>query len=174
MRLTQTAMLGLVSVTLACGGGHVVKRAEVPQLGPQQGFIALALDTNRRTTVTLCRDADMAACVGFRRFGPRATVKVGQVPAGRYCLASIVAEALSGAMGFVQNYEQETTSCFDVRPGVIAYPGHLIYRVQATQTTIVHIDGGWEKRDTIEAELRAVYPNLKRWPVATVATGGVR
>lgn len=163
--------VGALCVLMGCSYGHMLTRDEVPQMAADQGFIAFAADVNRRTTVTLCRDADMSHCLDFDELGPDGpAVTVSQVPAGCYCLITIAADDLSGGMGLVKHFEADTTSCFDVAAGAIAYPGHLVYLVKETATMMAYADSGWDMRDSMEAEVRSAYPKLASWPVVSVRT----
>lgn len=161
-----------LSVLSACSYGRVLTRDETPPPATDQAFICFAVDINWRTTVTLCRDAEMGQCFDFGPLNPNDPPSVAQVPVGRYCLIQVAAEEMNSAVGFVKGFEAERTSCFDVAPETIAYPGHFVYRIQwkPTPVTVVKIDKGWEKRDSVEAELRATYPKLAVWPIVTVST----
>ena len=158
----------------ACGGGRLVARDEAPVLTSEQGFIAIAADINERTALLFCRDADMIHCVDIGPLPPEDALAVTLVPAGRYCLVTVACEAMGGVSGHTRQIEPEKSSCFDVAPGTISYPGHFVYRVRETPTMMIHVEDGWEKRDTFEATVRAAYPKLASWPVRTVRIGGVR
>jgi hypothetical protein len=80
---------------------------------------------------------------------------------------------MSRGTAVTANFEAENTPCFDVAPGIIAYPGHLVYKVEPRQGIWSAIDSGWEKRDGVEAQVRSKYPKLAPWRMRTVATHGL-
>lgn len=171
----QVLAISALFLMMGCSYGHMLSRDETPQVAADQGFIAFAADVNQRMTFTLCRDADMSNCLDFTALEPgEPAVAVSQVPAGRYCLITIAAEDPSGGMGMVRHFEGETTSCFDVEPAAIAYPGHLVFRVKETASSMAYVESGWEKRSSIEADVRSIYPRLAGYPIRVVRTRSLR
>lgn len=148
-----------------CAVGQVVDRAVEPQLNASEGMIALAVDTNCELGVTLCLDADLGSCANFGALHAKHLIEVQRVPAGQYCLMQMDVTAPDGATGFSDTIEERDVRCFDVGPGRIAYPGHLVYLVKPTQSSYERVSSGWDKREQFAEKLHAAYPKLARWPV---------
>jgi len=159
--LGMTLLLGLN----ACAVGRVVDRATEPQLRPTDGLLAFALDSNCEVGVALCRNADLSECANLGPLDHKHPLQVQQVPAGQYCLMHIDVTTPDSGTGLSDTVDEASVRCFDVEPGRLAYPGHLVYLVKPSQTTYVTVESGWDKRDTFAEQLRAAYPNLARWPV---------
>lgn len=174
-RFTLWFLLALVAAFGAlpgCAAGHTVGRDEAPQLTDNQGFIVMVVDSDRRITITLCRDAGTMHCAEFGPLTPEDAMAVSQVAAGLYCISHVVADPIKKGNGISDAFEADDTTCFQVAPGVVTYPGHLVYRVDKMLSYHIGASGGWVKRDHIKSELRFKYPKLAKWPLRTVPTFG--
>ncbi len=159
----QAASALALSLALAgCGAGHILDRSETPELQPRDGFLALAVETNKRCAVTVCRDADMIHCTSFAGLTASHDLVVSVLPAGRYCLSTIIAEDPGGGMAYVLNFEADNTSCVDVTAGRIASPGYLVLRDDKGGGV------GWDSERDVTGRLRATHPKLARWPLVKV------
>lgn len=152
--------LGLWGLLTGCSGATVVKPDAMPTLAADEGLIVLIADGNHRTSLTLCRDADLVHCVDFGPLAREAPIGVTQVPAGKYCLMGFSVENTNGALGFSHDIDQEDARCFVVAPGVLTYPGHFVMQVRDTATSLVYLTCGWDKRATARAEVDAAFPKL--------------
>ena len=157
-------LLGAVLVALAgaCGTGHILARDETPLLEAGDGFMAMAVETNKLLSVTLCRDSDLTHCVAFGGLSASHQLVVSVAPAGRYCLTTLQAADPGGGMAYTWNFEPGNTTCFEVTAERISYPGHFV--VNDAKGGGV----GWDGERSVTATLRAAYPKLARWPVQKV------
>lgn len=157
--------------------GALLRPDQPLALQNDEGLVVLAGDTNGRLSITLCRDADLLQCTSL---GPVSTVEtvvsIAQVPAGRYCLMGVHLETADLAGGVVEEYGEDDARCFDVRAGVLSYPGTLVYQTSPTSSGAVErVQRGWAHReDTVRQQIDQAFPNLRGVQIQSVAHSSFR
>jgi hypothetical protein len=150
------ALLIAFVVLAGCALGRRLEPTTPVTLAHDEALIVIAIESPNLVTLSLCRDADLAACVSAGPISPSSPLQIYGVPSGRYCLM----EARFSAHGRGSSRRGWTTDdalCFTAEAGALVYPGHLAvpgYRFSA--------------HDMIREQLDGAYPSLHDRPITSV------
>lgn len=129
------ALLALLLASPALAGLRELGAGEVPSLAPTEGLLALAVDSSlalERIDVRADRGPDESL-----RLGPIAVgreVRLFVASAGSYRWNRVVERGdVSYPLGDDPEYQ------FEVRPGVLNYPGELVFRPRGSSSAVIHL-----------------------------------
>jgi hypothetical protein len=140
---------------------------------PNEGLVALAVDSDQSVSIALCRDANLASCIELGPVSRNEGAVVARVHEGRHCIMQLAFEA--GDTGHVESSEAKNASCVNVEAGRIAYVGHLILEVSPMgNTSYSKWRSRWQDRsDVMRTMVDANYPHLAQVPLATTSVGAL-
>ncbi len=152
-------IVGYIIITCliaGCGGSTLVAKGTLPKPAPDDGIIALFVESSARINRAEFVGEDGSFSVMSIAQG--STLQLHTVPSGDYCL-SMVEWGMGGA-GAVLNLE-EGTYCFTVANQETTYPGHLVVQVREGRGITSPVDLGVDHRpEEARAELESQYPGL--------------
>lgn len=164
--LILTGTLCLLALT-ACTTARMLRVGENAAVRNDEGLVALSVDSDGLFSLTLCKDGEFTHCVDLGPIAKDSPPAVGLVPAGQYCIMRLTCE-VTGSAAFLHELTRETTECFDVPPGVITYPGHLVYELRAEERAFDAVRLGWNRRnDAMRGLIDANYPSLRETPLGS-------
>lgn len=164
----------------ACGAGlsPQLDVGESVMLDPDEGLLALVMTAHATnvggawvSAADFC-DADAMSCFEAGPFENAQTLRVLELPAGRYCITRLATGLAHNAMGSVGQYAHGDL-CTDVAAGVITYPGTLRITVSPTDSMMDRVSlAVRDDTEVVRSGLHRDHPNLldhevvlRRWSV---------
>src|SRR5690606_15752745 len=111
-------------------------RAGAPVDVPQgSGLLLVAVDSERPLqSVTIRRSDSIFSSESLRSLDKGLTTRLYLLPAGRYRWSNV----RDGGLRFELSGDDDAYA-FTVTPGVVNYPGHLVYRARGERRVLVHV-----------------------------------
>jgi hypothetical protein len=127
-------------------------------MAPEEGLLLFVADLEGgRLTGTFCREASYSDCITPASLSPADPMTIVRIPAARSCLMEVAYE-LGRAVAGAHESQPANADCIDIQPGVLNYPGHLVFRAPVGRPTQVSY---WESREDAAREVIALrYPLL--------------
>lgn len=129
---------------------------EVPALGKDQALLLIGVDTSERLEeVRIERDGFALNAGKLRRIEPGRSMQLYAVPVGRYRWDR------ARIFGWLFRLSDDEEYYFDVKPGVINYPGDLVVRPRGFFSALFHIaNRGLLAMDWLDANHPALAKSL--------------
>jgi dipeptidyl aminopeptidase/acylaminoacyl peptidase len=142
-------LLGLLLAVPVNAGMRELRPGELPRLRPDQGLLALAVDSSLPLQQLEVRGQRWTQ--GRARLGPVTvgrSVRLFVARAGSYRWDRIVErDRVAYPLGHDPEYH------FEVRPGVLNYPGELVFRPRGSHSAMVHVaNRGLAVLDTLDRQ----------------------
>jgi dipeptidyl aminopeptidase/acylaminoacyl peptidase len=132
--LLLTFAAALLALAPARADVRKVAPGKAVELGPNEGLLLIAVDTPTPLAYLKIKREGALFDGGTLRAMPKGrTSQLYVVPAGRYRWESVLESWLRFKMDDDEEY------AFDVKPGVINYPGDLVYRPRGTYSALMHV-----------------------------------
>lgn len=136
--LLETLLLAALLWLLPAAAGASIREVragadvEVPE---GSGLLLLAVDSERALhSVTIRRVDALFGSESLRSLDEGVTTRLYLLPAGRYRWGTV----RGGGLRYELSKEDDAYA-FTVEPGVINYPGHLVYREPSERRVLVHV-----------------------------------
>ncbi|MFZ5638677.1 MAG: alpha/beta hydrolase family protein [Pseudomonadota bacterium] len=130
------AVLAVLLLAAALPAQAIIREVDpgkLPKLDADEGLLVLAVDSNKPLRmVRISRDGVNLDVRTMRGVEKGQSARLYVVPAGRYRWTSV---------GYLGDYKisKDPEFAFEVKPGVLNYPGHLVFRSTGWFSALVHV-----------------------------------
>lgn len=134
--ILQLLLVAASLLTLAPAHADVRKVApgKTVELAPNEGLLLIAVDTSMPLSyLRIKREGALFDGGTLRAMAKGRTSQLYAVPAGRYRWDAVMQSWLRFKTGDDEEY------AFDVKPGVVNYPGDLVYRPTGSYSAMLHV-----------------------------------